>query len=51
VPNAGLFSLVGVVAATGIGALIIGADMLPTLNVLFSSLGVLLLLKKLNRPV
>lgn len=51
-PNAGLFSLVGVATAvTGVGALIIGAEMLATLNVLFSSPGVLLLLKKLNRPV
>lgn len=51
-PNAGLFSLVGVATAvTGIGALIIGAEMLATLTGFFSSPGVLLLLKKLNRPV
>jgi hypothetical protein len=52
VPNAGLFSLVGAVeAVTGMGALIIGAEMLATLNVFFSSPGVLDLPKKLNRPV
>lgn len=51
-PNTGLFSLGGAaVPVPVIGALITGAEMLAILSVFFSSPGVLLLLKKLNRPV